>query len=71
MSEWKWDYGSRFSLPENISNRLKRAYLQSLYVFVDLTSFQTEFHCVRKDELDILRKVGARMVFLPFQLFLG
>jgi len=39
---------------------------------MDLTFIRVEFHGVRRDELDILRKVGARMVFarvvfLPFQ----
>jgi len=64
-----------FSLPESINNRSQGAHLQSMRVFMDLTFIRVESHRVRKDELDILRKVSVRMVFarlgfLPFQLFL-
>jgi hypothetical protein len=41
-----------------------------LRVFVDLTSFGVEFHCIRKDELHILGKIGAGVVFFSFQFFL-
>ena len=46
-------------------------HLKSLRVLVDLTSFRVEFHCIRKDKLNILGKLGACMVFLPFQFFLA
>ena len=62
--------GVGFSLPESINNRSQGAHLQSMRVFMDLTFIRVESHHVRKDELDILRKVGAHMGFLPFQLFL-
>ena len=45
-------------------------YLQGLCVFMDLAPFGVEFHCIREDELHVLRKIGTRMIFLPLQFFL-